>query len=75
MFGPASRHAGPARSRATAVHSAMIRPSVRGGEKTATAPDLPRYLPLWRRAKNDYLLTNPTMRNAKAIVSSTTRQR
>jgi hypothetical protein len=26
-------------------------------------------------AKDDYLLTNPTMRNAKAIVRSTTRQR
>ena len=30
---------------------------------------------LGEKTKNDYLLTNPTIRNAKAIVRSTTRQR
>jgi len=30
---------------------------------------------LGEKAKDDYLLTNPTIRNAKAIVRSTTRQR
>src|ERR1700720_3148968 len=35
----------------------------------------PAIAALGEEAKDDYLLTNPTIRNAKAIVRSTTRQR
>jgi hypothetical protein len=35
----------------------------------------PAIAALGEQAKEDYLLTDPTMRNAKAIVRSTTRQR